>query len=315
MKNGITAYRPQNGRKVSALVFLLCLSFHLSLAQTEPMYSQYMFNTLPLNPAYAGSQEDFTATSVYRKQWVNMDGAPSTQTLSAHSPIKNKNIALGFTAFNDRIGVTGRMGFSGVYAYRINFKNKSKLSLGLQAGMIRMSTGFTQLNTKLPNDPTLSMDRVSYTLPGVGTGIYWYSQRFFLGASAPDLLGLQVNKFSGQFVRHRHYFVHGGYAFKLTDQICYMPGFLVKGVPGNPLQVDLNNIFIFNEVLWLGVSYRSLSSLNFLVMAQLTDQISLGYSYDAPVSSYTYIAGASHELKLSYRFVYFKDNAYMPRYF
>lgn len=296
-------------------MLFFCFFIHYSVAQNEPMYSQYMFNTLPLNPAYAGSQENLSITAVYRKQWLDMEGAPSTQTLSAHSPVKNKKIALGFTALHDKIGVTGKTGIYGVYAYRIHFKNKSKLSLGLQAGLIHMVQRFSQIQTKQPNDPKMSADKVIYTAPNIGAGAYWYSDKYYLGASAPDLLELQLNKESNNAIRNPHYFIHGGYVFKISYQVKYMPGFLIKGVKGGKLQGDISNVFIFNDVLWLGVSYRSATSLNFLVQGQLTNQLSLGYSYDAPISRFSSLAGASHEIKLSYRFVFFKDNAFMPRYF
>lgn len=283
-------------------------------AQTEPMYSQYMFNMLPLNPAYAGSQEDLSVTALYRKQWLDMDGAPSTQTLSAHTPVKKKNIALGFTAIHDKIGVTGKTGFYGAYAYRVRFKNKSTLSLGLQGGVSQAVNHFSRLRTKQPNDPHMNADRVLYTAPGVGAGVFWYSDKYYLGASAPDLMEVQLNGNAGQ-IRRRHYFIHGAYVFRLSYQVKYMPGFLIKEVQGVAPQFDFNNTVILNDVLWLGLSYRSSASLNLLVQLQLTGQLRLGYSYDSPLGDLKSVAGASHELKLSYRFVFFKDNACMPRYF
>jgi type IX secretion system PorP/SprF family membrane protein len=270
---------------------------------------------LPLNPAYAGSQENLSLTSVYRKQWMTIDGAPSSQTLSAHSPIKNKNIALGLSAIHDKIGVTSKTSINGVYAYRINFNNKSKLSFGLQAGLSNMVMQLSQLQTKLPNDPSVSSDKVVYIRPGFGTGIYWYSEKFYLGASVPDLLELKSKNESNELVRYRHFFIQGGGVYNLSYQIKHMPGILIKGVEGSRLQYDINNIFIINDVLWLGLSYRSESSLNFILKTQLTNQLSIGYSYDAPVSRFSRFAGASHEFSLNYRFVFFKDNAFMPRYF
>jgi type IX secretion system PorP/SprF family membrane protein len=295
------------------LLLLLCIA-ELSFSQSEPMYSQYMFNTLPLNPAYAGSHENLNVTAVYRKQWLDMDGAPSTQTLSAHSPIKNKNIALGFSAIHDKIGVTSKTGFYGVYAYRINFKNKSKLSLGVQGGVVHMVSRLSQLQTKQLNDPHMSADRTVFTAPGVGAGAFWYSDKYYIGASVPDLWELKLKQ-SDEAIHYRHVFLHAGYVFKLSYQVKYMPGFLIKDVKGSDPQFDFNNILILNDVLWLGISYRHKISLNFLVQAQLTNQLQLGYSYDAPMSDFSSLAGSSHELKLSYKFVFFKDNAFMPRYF
>ena len=304
-------------RKEEKIFFALLLTLgtsYFSLAQNEPLYSQYMFNTLPINPAYAGSHENLNLTAVYRKQWLNMDGAPSTQTFSAHSPLKNKKVALGFSTLHDKIGVTSRTGFWGVYAYRIHFKNKSSLSLGLQGGVVHMASRLSQLQTKQLNDPKMSADIIHYTAPSAGAGVYWYSDKYYVGASIPDLLELRLNQ-SNEVIRYRHCFVHAGYVFKLSYRLKYLPGFLIRYVkPGGP-QFDLSSVFIFNDVLWVGVGYRGGTSLNFLLQMQLTDQLQLGYAYDSPISDFTVMAGASHEIKLSYRFVFFKDNAYMPRYF
>jgi type IX secretion system PorP/SprF family membrane protein len=289
--------------------------FTTAMAQTEPMYSQYMFNMLPLNPAYAGSQENFSLTTTYRKQWVNMDGAPGTQTFSAHSPVKNKNIALGLSTVHDKIGVTSKTGFYGVYAYRINFNNKSKLSFGLQAGFVNVVSRLSQLQTKLPNDPVLSSDKTSYLLPGFGTGLYWYSEKFYLGISSPDLFEMKSKKESDDVIHDRHLFFTGGTVYNISSQVKHMPGFLIKGVKGDRWQYDINNVFIFHDVLWLGVSYRSATSLNFIVQAQLTNQLAFGYAYDTPINNFSRLAGPTHELRLNYKFVFFKDNAFMPRYF
>lgn len=160
-------------------MFLLKSAF--VYAQNEPMYSQYIFNTLVINPAYAGSQGDLNATAVYRKQWMDIDGAPSTQTFSIHSPIKKRKIALGLLAVHDKIGVTGKTGLYGIYAYRISFNNNSKLSLGLQAGFVQMVSRFSRIQTKQANDPGMSVDKSIYVAPGIGAGIYWYSPGIIWG--------------------------------------------------------------------------------------------------------------------------------------
>ena len=302
----------------SALIFTFlfyCFFCQDVQSQNEPLYSQYMFNMLPLNPAYAGSQEYLNMTLVGRKQWTNIDGAPTTETFSAHSPIKNKNIAVGFSALHDQIGVTSKTGLYGVGAYKINFNNKSKLSFGLQAGIVNLVSRLSQLQTKLPNDPAVSTDLLTYMMPSFGAGLYWYSQKIYVGFSSPDLFEVHSNKENAEVVYYRHFFLNGGFVYPISAHVKHMPGFLIKAEQSIPLQFDINNIFILNDVLWLGLSYRSMTSFNCLVQIQLTNQLSVGYSYDAPISNFSSIAGASHELKLSYKFVFQKDNAFMPRYF
>jgi type IX secretion system PorP/SprF family membrane protein len=284
-------------------------------AQSNALYSQYMFAMLPLNPAYAGSNENLCMTATYRKQWMDIDGAPSTQLFTANSPIKNKKVALGFSAIHDKIGVTSKTGFYGAYAYRINFNNKSKLSFGLQAGLVNLITRLSQLQTKLPNDPAASVDGISYLLTNVGAGIYWYSKKFSLGLAAPDLMEAKPRDPSAQVIQYKHLFLNGGFVYNISSQIKYKPSILIKRTKGYQLQYDINNIFILNEVVWIGVSYRNAVSVNYILQFQLTNQLSLGYSYDMPISKFTRLAGATHEFMLSYKFVFFKDNAFMPRYF
>ncbi len=274
-----------------------------------------MFNMLPLNPAYAGSQENLNMTAIYRKQWSNLEGAPSTQTFSIHSPLKKNKIALGFSAYHDKISITGKTGFNGVYAYRINFKNKSKLSLGLQAGLANIVSRLSLLQPKLPDDPALSNDKVVYLSPNFGVGIYWYSKSFYLGTSIPDLIEVHKKNINNQAITYKHLFFQGGIVYPISSQLKHMPSFLIKLIEGNSIQYDINNILIINEVLWLGISYRSATSVNFIIQAQLTNQLSFGYSYDMPTSKYLRLFGNTHELKLSYKFIFFKDRAFMPRYF
>lgn len=301
-------------RFLSTFILYYCLPLNVR-SQADPMYSQYMFNPLPLNPAYAGSQSNLSMTVVVRKQWLDIDGSPSTQTFSAHSPVKNKNLAIGFSALHDKIGVTGRTGFYGVGAYKINFNNKSKLSFGIQTGVVNTVSRLSQLQTKLPNDPAVSSDIVTCLMPCFGTGLYWYSEKMYLGISAPDLLAVHSKRENTEVIHYRHFFLHGGYVISISSQIKYMPGFLIKEVKGYPIQFDVNNIFIINDVLWVGASYRSFTSVNAIIQVQLTNQLSLGYACDIPISTFSKMAGVSHELKLGYKFVFHKDNAFMPRYF
>lgn len=296
--------------------FLLYYCFPLNAgAQTEPLYSQYMFNLLPLNPAYAGSQKNLSMTVVARKQWLDIDGAPSTQTFSTHSPIKNKNVSVGFTALHDKIGVTGKIGFNGVGAYKINFNNSSKLSFGIQAGVVNTVSRLSKLQPKQPNDPAVSSDIATYLVPCFGTGVYWYSEKMYVGISSPDLLTVYSKRDHKELIRYSHFFLNGGYVYSVSSQIKYMPGFLIKKVKSSSVQFDINNVFIINDVLWIGASYRSFTSVNGIIQVQLTNQLSMGYACDIPTNAFSKMAGISHELKLGYKFVFQKDNAFMPRYF
>ncbi len=302
-------------KKIRILFLLVCCPLAL-LAQQESLYSQYMFNSLPLNPAYAGSHEYLSATVIARKQWLKIDGAPSTQTLSAHAPVYKSKMGLGITAVNDKIGVTSNTGLYGAYAYRIKFKT-SVLSLGLQVGFTNYVSRFSDLEVRTENDPAFEHDDVRFFLPNFGGGVYYYTRKFYAGFSVPhilDHLGSATNvAFNAR--QKQHFFVTGGFVVDLSTQLKLKPSILIRAVGGAPVQADLNTTFMINDVLWLGVSYRTSTSLNFIVQAMLTDQLSIGYAYDAALNKLRTVNSASHEVMLNYRFVYFRKNVIAPRYF
>lgn len=294
---------------------LLCVPLLLR-AQQESLYSQYMFNSLPLNPAYAGSHEYLSATVIARKQWLKIDGAPSTQTLSVHAPIYKSKMGLGLTAVNDQIGVTSNTGLYAAYAYRIKFE-KSILSLGLQAGFTNYVSRFSQLEVRTPNDPAFATDDVRFFLPNFGAGVYYYTNKFYAGFSVPHILDHLGSKSNVAYnaVQYQHYFLTGGFVTNLSPQLKLKPSVLVRAVQGAPIQADINTTLMINDVLWVGLSYRTATSLNFIVQAMLTDQLSLGYAYDAPLNKIRTVSTASHEIMLNYRFVFFRKNVIAPRYF
>jgi len=287
-------------------------------AQQEAMFTQYMFNGLALNPAYAGSHEALSATFLMRDQWTGLPGAPSTQTFSVHSPIRNARIALGLQFIHDKIAVFDQYGVNGAYAYRI-FTDKGTLSLGLQFGLTSYSADLTDLTTQVPNDPAFQ-GSVNKTMPNFGAGLYYYTDRFYIGLSAPQLvtnsLSEDVVEIDADARQERHYFLTAGHMFELSRNVKLKPNVLIKAVEGAPVQMDLNLNALFSDVLWVGVSWRSLSDFNGLLELQLTDQLLLGYSYDfAHTTDLSRINSGSHELMLNYRFRYAKNKVITPRYF
>jgi type IX secretion system PorP/SprF family membrane protein len=275
-----------------------------------------MFNSLPINPAYAGSHEHLSATVIARKQWLKIDGAPSTQTLSVHAPIYKSKMGLGLTAINDQIGVTSNTGLYGAYAYRIKFK-KSILALGLQVGFTNYVSRYSQLEVRTPNDPAFASDDVRFFLPNFGGGAYYYSDRYYIGFSVPhilDHLGNNTNV-AHNALQYQHYFLTAGYVFDLSPQLKLKPSTLIRAVEGAPIQADVNATLMINDVLWIGLSYRTSTALVFITQVMLTDQLSFGYAYDAALNSIKTVSMASHEVMLNYRFVYFRKNVVAPRYF
>ena len=202
-------------------------------AQQDPLYTQYMFNTLAYNPGYAGTREVLSLMALSRHQWVGFDGAPSTQTLTAHSSV-GKNVGLGFTLMHDRLDPTRQTGVYFDYAYRLKITEKSKLSLGIKGGFNFYQNNFTSLSTgNVADDPSLSGSDYNKFLPNFGFGLFYYSDKFYFGASIPKLLenkldngDIEVLGESGK--ETRHYFFTGGYVFDLNEKVKFKPSILAR---------------------------------------------------------------------------------------
>ena len=296
--------------------FILLLS-QTGYSQQSALYSQYMFNGLILNPAYAGSQESMSISGLFRKQWTTLDGSPSTQTLAAHTPLNNKKIALGLIFLNDYAGVTQQTGADLIYAYRISFSETRKLSMGLQAGFARLSSQHHTLQVKDPNDPSFSSAAATLNCLYFGTGIYYSAKRFYAGLSAPHANRITLGQtFStDENSQSRNYFFTTGYVFTLSPAFKLKPSTLIKATEGWSTQADINCTLLYEDVFWVGVSYRSFSALSFMAKVQLTNQLSAGYAYDNALGHLSVIRGGGHEFMLTYNFSFFKSNTVTPRDF
>ena len=297
------------------IIFLLLFSTAALVplqAQQEGLFTQYMFNGLAINPAYAGSHESMSVTALARKQWMGMEGAPATQTFSIHTPIPNEKVGLGLLLTHDNIGPAHQYSLKFAYAYRIPL-GPGKISMGLQGGLVNYNTRFASLYLG-PNvqDPSYAED-VNKFLFDFGTGLYYYTDKFYLGASVPQLLSLETDD---NFNLSRHYFLSSGYVFHINNSLKLKPNILLKAVQGAPVDVDLNTNLLINDVVWVGLSYRSFETLSALVELQLTDQLRFGYAYDFPATSALgKFNSGSHEIMLNYRFTFYKSNVSTPRYF
>lgn len=304
--------------------YIIILFFTLlagqALAQQEAMYSQYMFNTLAINPAYAGSRGVASATALHRSQWVGIDGAPETFTFTIDAPVNNKKVGLGLQVFSDKIGVTQNNGALASYAYRIRMA-KGTLSFGLQAGysQYRANLSTVPLNTGGQNDVAFQ-DDVNKGLLNLGTGVYYNSDRFYVGLSSPQLLNNQLsefrvagnNTFSGQAL---HLFLATGYVIPLSTDFDLKPSVLVKGVKGAPIQADLNANLWIKQVFSIGFQYRTSADIAAMVEVQASPQFRLGYSYDRSTTKLVQFNSGSHEIMLRYEFGFERGRTISPRYF
>ncbi len=292
-------------------------------AQQNPMFTHYMYNTLAVNPGYAGSRDALTVTALYRMQWVDFKGAPVTQTLTVHAPLRNQHIGLGLSVLNDKIGPINNTSVFGDFAYRMNLSKKSKLALGLSGGVNIFQASLATLDLDQQSDPVFQADIANHITPNFGFGIYYSRTRFYAGISAPNLLEndysviQQTNGTTLIGSEQRHYFFIMGAMLNLSENLAFKPTTLVKMTMGAPVQADFTASFVlFNKVL-LGAMFRTGDSFGALVGLNITDQLHLGYSYDWSfgLSTGKYNDG-SHELMLRYDFLRFdKKQIHSPRYF
>ena len=287
-------------------------------AQQDAMFTHYMYNTLGVNSGYAGSRDALTATLLHRTQWLGFEGAPQTQTLTLHSPVKNDKIGLGLSVINDKIGPTKTTSIYGDFAYRLTVSETAKLAFGLKGGINMYNNKISGLATEAGNDEAFQGD-VTKTTPNFGFGIYYYTDKFYLGLSTPRLLETKLNESSA--VDKRHYFLIAGTVFDLTDNIKLKPTGFMKVTDGAPIEGDLTGTLIFNDKFRLGAMYRTGDALGLLLGLDITDQLSFGYSFDWSYRSdwnnvEKTIQRTSHELMLRYDFIYKNEEKIRsPRYF
>ena len=303
---------------LTAMVMLMVIT---GWSQQQAMYTQYMFNGLALNPAYAGSHQTLEFTALAREQWTGLEGAPSTQTFTAHSPLRNRSIGVGLSLIHDQIGVTSQYGVYAAYSYRIQFANRGVLSMGLQVGFTSYNEELSKLAGSIrdPNDPNFAVNEVSKFMPNFGTGFYYYTNRFYLGLSSPHLIQNKLDDIESTDIdskQRRHYFVTTGYVFDLSRNVKFKPNLLIKVVEGAPVNADINLNFLFQEILWAGVSYRSFDSFDAMIQLNITEQFRIGYAYDfATTTELKRLHSGSHELMLNYRLKAPRHRMLTPRYF
>lgn len=261
-----------------------------------------MFNGAVLNPAYAGAQTQFVATGIHRSQWINIEGAPSTNIASIHSGFNEKRFGLGLMVINEEIGVHTDNGLFAQYSYHIPFPF-AKLSLGIQGGFNNIRSDFDRLNILNPNDPSLS-GSISEWTPNFGTGAYLHNKHFFAGISIPFLLTENVFDTQDVFTdarMRRSYFLTGGMMFDLHPSVKLVPSALIRHQYGQAMGFDLNTNVVLDDRVTLGASYRTGRSLVALFMLQANDNFSFGYAYDHPFTDLVEFTGGSHEIMISYR--------------
>ena len=302
-----------------AAVLLLTAGAIPSFAQFDPQFTQYMFNELYINPAYAGSRDNLSGTMLWREQWVGLSGAPSTGTLTVHAPFANKKIGAGLSVMTESIGVSKRTALSVAGAYRIPM-DKNTLAFGLQLGLVNLSEDLMSLN--LTSDNQFQVNTGNVTAPNVGAGIYYTTPKWYAGLSIPRMLQNRIDVSAGEAkVENRlnakdlHYFITAGSVFGISPSVKLRPNLMMKAVSGAPLQLDLSCNALVNDFIWGGLGYRTGDAISALLGVQITKQLRLGYAYDFTTSALQDFNSGSHEFMLGFDFGFDKEKVVTPRYF
>lgn len=303
--------------KKLAGLFILFLSLS-TFAQQDPLFSQYMFNKLLLNPAYTGSREVLTVDLLDRYQWVGIDGAPRTFTVGAHMATRSKKVGLGVYAYRDAIGPMVNQGLMASYAYRLLMPGGS-LSFGLQAGFKYFDFDWTQINVEDP-DYVFNPQDVKRFTPDANFGIYYQSKRYFAGLSSKQLFQNEYGKsYSGDKTTYtkllRHFYAMGGAAFPVDDKIVFRPSMLVKFVKNAPVQLDVNASVLFDNIFWVGASYRTEQAVVLLTEFRITKTVRVGYSYDIYFGPLLPYNKGSHEIRLGFDLDFINERTLTPRFF
>lgn len=290
-------------------------------AQQDPQFTHYMYNTLSVNPAYAGSRDVLNISALHRQQWIGLDGAPTTQTVFIHSPLKNRKMGLGFSVVNDRIGPINQTFFYGDYSYTVRLTQKLKLSFGVKAGVNWFQPKLAELTTIQANDPSFVGSTLQSTVkPNFGAGIYLHHENWYVGASAPRLvqnkfqLGGSANDTTA-VTEIRHLFFIGGVILPVTADVKLKPTFKVKMVQNAPLSIDATVEALFRDKFSVGAGMRYKDSYYALVGYQFTSQFRAGLSYDYTSTRLQNVNNGTVEIMLTYDFLNKQDKLRSPRYF
>jgi len=301
------------------LVALIVFSITMELqAQQDPHYTQYMYNMNVINPAYAGSKENLSIGMLYRKQWVEIEDAPTTATFSGHAPV-GKNVGLGLSVISDKIGPVEENNIYGDFSYTLQLGGEHKLAFGLKAGLtLHQVSLFSDINYTLPdqNDPAFS-ENTSNSYFNLGSGLFYYTNKYYLALSVPNMMKSKHLDFNGRKFGSEvsHYFITGGYVFDVSENIKFKPFFMMKSAFNAPTSLDLSSNFLFNEKFEAGITYRLEDSFGAMINYAISPNVKLGYAYDHIVSDLNVTTPSSHEIVLLFDLNFPRKVSSSPRFF
>jgi len=290
----------------------------VSHAQQDAQYTQYMYNTIEVNPAYAGSRGALSVFGLYRTQWVGLDGAPETSTFSVNTPLKNSDLGLGVSLVNDKIGPTVENTLSADLSYTIPTSDTWNLSFGIKGTANLFNIDINKLSYEDQDDPQFQNLKNKFS-PNVGAGLYFHSDRAYVGLSVPNFI--ETNRYDSDdvaiFKEKINYYLIAGYVFNLDrlEYIKFKPALMTKMVEGAPLQVDVSGNFMFNDKFVLGLAYRWSASVSAMAGFQVSKGMYIGYGYDHETTQLRKYSSGSHEIFLRFEFFNNYNKMISPRFF
>ena len=306
-------------RRAIALAALAAMPVS-SLAQQDAQYTQYMYNTVSVNPGYAGTRGQLSIAALYRAQWVGLDGAPKTQTLNLHSPVGFRGVGLGFSIVNDQIGPTAETNFDGDFSYTLQVAKEARLSFGLKASINLLDIRFSELNQD-PSypDAQLQTDIQNRLTPNIGAGIYYHTEQFYAGFSVPRFL--ETSHFDSSSLstarEQMSYYLIAGYVYDFHPMWKFKPAMLAKATMGAPLQLDLSANFMYDEKFVFGAAYRWDAAFSGLIGFNISRSFLIGLAYDREITELGSAAynNGSFEVIFRYDFIHTSGNIKSPRFF
>ena len=305
--------------KIIGLITLL-LSI-ASYGQQDAQYTQYMYNTISVNPAYAGSRQAMSIFALHRTQWVGIEGAPVTNSFSINTPISESKVGLGLSFVNDQIGPSDENNIAIDFSYTIPASEKYKMSFGIKASANLLNVDLTKLD-QYPGDPIFEHNIDNKFSPNIGVGFYLDSDKGYLGLSAPNLIetehfdGSATSSSTSHIATEKiNYYLIAGYVFDMSPSLKFKPSLQTKYVQGAPLQVDLSANFMIEEKFVAGLAYRWSAAMSAMVGFQVSDSFFVGYAYDFDTTDLADYNSGSHEIFLRYELFNKFDKIISPRFF
>ncbi|WP_413998273.1 type IX secretion system membrane protein PorP/SprF [Flavobacterium sp. W1B] len=301
--------------KTRILLFSLIFTGIVSYAQQDAQFTQYMYNTINVNPAYAGSRGAMSIFALHRTQWVGLDGAPTTNAISINTPLNDSRLGLGVSIINDKIGPTHENTLSADLSYTIPTSETVKLSFGIKATANLFDLDVNKLNP-VDDDPSLHDFNNKFT-QNFGAGIYLHSDKAYIGFSVPNFI--ESSRYDDNevaiFKERINYYLIAGYVYNINSSIKFKPAIMTKMVKGAPLQTDISGNFMFNDKFMLGVAYRWSAALSAMAGFQVSDGLYIGYAYDHETTKLNNYNSGSHEVFIRYEIFKKIDKITTPRFF